>query len=380
MAEDTILTNARIVLRERVIDGSVRMAGDRIAAVDEGTSHRAAAFDLEGDFLMPGIVDLHTDNLERHLEPRPGVRWPNMAALLTHDRQMAAAGVTTVFDSLYVGELHTSGPGRREGLIKCLQAMEAAQVQGLLKVEHLLHLRCEISAPGVVEAFARFADDRLVRLVSVMDHTPGQRQWSNIETWRQFYRTLNISEAELDQMYARHCRDHDRYAQASRSEILRLCRTRRLVTASHDDTTVEHVSQAAAEGIAISEFPTTLEAARHARAQRMGVVMGAPNVVLGGSHCGNVSARRLAEHRLVDGLASDYVPISLIDACWIFHHALGLPLPDAVAVITANPAAMVGLDDRGVIAPGARADLIRVRQTGDTLVIRAVWCGGRLVA
>ena len=377
---ETILTNARIVLRDRVIAGTLAIAGARIAAVEAGVSRSAAAIDLAGDLLLPGIVDIHTDNLERHLEPRPGVQWPNMAALLTHDRQMAAAGVTTVFDSLCVGELDSGSLGRREGLVNCLHAMEEAQAQGLLKVEHLLHLRCEVSAAGVVEAFGRFVEDPLVRLVSVMDHTPGQRQWSDIATWRRFYRAFHTSEAELDRLYERRSADHQRYARANRGAIVSMCRARGLAIASHDDTTLDHVAQAAAEGIAISEFPTTLDAARLARERRMAVVMGAPNVVLGGSHCGNVSARALAADGLVDGLASDYVPISLIDACRICRDTVGLSLPEAVAIVTANPAAMVGLDDRGVIAPGARADLIRVQEVGETFVIRTVWSGGRVVA
>jgi alpha-D-ribose 1-methylphosphonate 5-triphosphate diphosphatase len=380
MTPETVLTSARVVTPDSVFAGTVHVVGPRIAAVEAGTSRAAGAVDIDGDYLMPGIIDIHTDNLERHLEPRPNVHWPNMAALLTHDRQMAAAGVTTVFDSLCVGDHATGGSGRYEALIRCLQAMEQAQADGLLKSEHLLHLRCEVTAEGVVEAFRRYVDDPLVRLVSVMDHTPGQRQWSNLEKWRQFNRRLNVSDAKLDAIL-----DHRRRVQADRGpparrQIVAICKALGLTLASHDDTTAAHVEQAAADGIAISEFPTTEEAARLARARGLQVVMGAPNVVLGGSHSGNVSARSLAALGLVDALASDYVPVSLIHACFLFHEHLGMQLPAAAAVVTGNAARMVGFDDRGEIAVGKRADLLRVKAYHHVPVVRAVWREGRLIA
>ena len=193
---ERILTNARIVAGAAMVRGTVHVVGDRIASIDAGNSASPAAVDLQGDFLIPGLVDIHTDNLERHLEPRPRVEWPGLPALLTHDRQMAAAGVTTVFDALCIGDRHRGCARPRDALLDALHAMQRAQRDGLLKAEHLLHLRCEVSTDAVVDTFAALVRDPFVRLVSLMDHTPGERQWHDLERWRTANR-LPVGDEEL---------------------------------------------------------------------------------------------------------------------------------------------------------------------------------------
>lgn len=380
MSNEIVMTNARIVTRYSVMIGTVQIVNGLIGNMDTGSYAGPNAIDFEGDLLLPGIVDIHTDNLERHLQPRPGVDWPNIAALVTHDRQVAAAGITTVFDSLCVGDYDDGQAGRQDALVKCLWAMEEAQEAGLLKSEHLLHLRCEVSATGVVDIFRSFVSDPLVQLVSLMDHTPGQRQWSNLDKWREFTGRLNFSAQQLDAIYDARMKMQAINAAPTRSEVVRICHERGLKLASHDDTTAEHIAQACLDEVSISEFPTTRTAAQLARNNGMRTVMGAPNVVLGGSHSGNVSARELASEGLVDGLASDYVPISLIQGCFLFHDALGMPLPEAVAKVTCNPAEMVGLQDRGEIEIGKRADILRVMAYHHMPVIRGVWRAGKLVS
>lgn len=374
-AGEQVLTNARIVGREFAFTGTVHVMGGRIVALDDGRSHVRSAVDFEGDLLLPGFVDVHTDNLERHLEPRPGVAWPGLAALIAHDRQMLAAGITTVLDSLCVGD-QQRGCARRPGLLpETLEALRRAEADGLLRAQHFLHLRCEVSSDEVIPTFAAMADDPRLRLVSLMDHTPGQRQWADLAAWRRRYRDL--SEEQLATIRTR--RSAAPPGVAERGEIAQLCRQRGLTLASHDDTTADHIAEARALGVTVSEFPTTAEAARAARAAGMRVVMGAPNIVLGGSHSGNVSAREVLAAGLVDGLASDYVPTSLLQACFLLHELLGLGLPAAVAAVSAKPAAMLGLDDRGEISPGRRADMLRVRMCGSLPVVGAVWREGVLL-
>ncbi len=380
MTQELIMTNARIVTRDAVVTGTVRVVDSLIRDVDTTPSHCRPAVDFEGNYLLPGIVDIHTDNLERHLMPRPGVEWPNIAALVTHDRQVAAAGITTVFDSLCVGDYDHGGADRQGSLVKSLQAMEEAQEAGLLKSEHLLHLRCEVSASGVVDAFLSFVDDPLIRLVSLMDHTPGQRQWSNVAKWRQLTGRLNVSDQDLDYIYESRLQLQALNADPTRREVVRICHERGLTLASHDDSTPEHIAEALGDRVTISEFPTTEAAARLAHDGGMWIVMGAPNVVLGASHSGNVSARRLAGLGLVDGLASDYVPMSLIQSCFLFYETLAMPLADAVAKVTLNPAKMVGLDDRGEIAVGKRADILRVKAYYHMPVVCGVWRQGQFVS
>jgi alpha-D-ribose 1-methylphosphonate 5-triphosphate diphosphatase len=374
---ELVLTNAQIVLPDAVRRGSVLMRDGCIAAID-GESAAAGATDLGGDYLIPGLVEIHTDNLEAHLKPRPGVRWPVEAAVMAHDAQMATAGITTVFDALAVGDPMRGFRSQIFG--KAIATITAAQQGGLMRVDHLLHLRCEVSAADMMELFVPHAGNPLLRLVSVMDHTPGQRQWRDLESFRTFNRDKSWNDQDLAAVISDYQEKMAIYSDVNRRQILDLCRGLDVPLASHDDTTEEHVAQAHEEGIAISEFPTTVAAAQRARACGMMNVMGAPNVVRGASHSGNISALSLAEAGLLDILSSDYVPASLLHAAFLLDARGHMNLPAAIAVVTSNPARAIGLTDRGEIALGQRADLVRVRLHGDLPVVRQVWRGGERVA
>jgi len=379
MSGESIFTNAVVVTRDDVFFGSVRVAGGNIVAVERGRTAVAGAVDLDGDLLVPGLVELHTDNLERHFQPRPGVVWPSAAALAGHDAQLAAAGITTVLDSLSVGE-YERGSVRKRILDESANAIRSGRAGGSLRIDHWLHMRLEICDPEVVPMFEPYAGDPLVRLASLMDHTPGQRQWSDKDMHKRFIQGRNgWSDAEADRWLAVRIGNQARWAGPNRAALLALCRRHGLLTASHDDTTAGHVEEAVASGISISEFPTSREAAAAARAADMRIVMGAPNVVRGGSHSGNVSAAALAADGLLDALASDYVPISLMHGALLLHETLGIALPDAVATVSLNPARMAGFDDRGEIAPGQRADLVQVRLADGVPVVRRVWREGERV-
>lgn len=376
---ELILTNARVVTRDAVFDGTVVMRDGAIAAVDEGRSSVAAAQDLDGDLLIPGLIEMHTDNMEKHFEPRPGVLWPNgVAAVCAHDTQVVGAAITTVYDAVAVGEYDAKGH-RRHILTECIGALKHAQDHGMLRAEHLLHMRCEVSDACVVEMFEPFADDPLVRLVSVMDHTPGQRQWSDVSKFVQYYKGESWGQEKLDSILQERLDDQARYATRHRREIVTLCRERGLALASHDDATEDHVRESLEDGCVIAEFPITVTAATMARQHGMGTIMGAPNVVRGGSHSGNVSALELAHQGLLTGLSSDYVPYSLLQAVFKLEAETDMTLPQAVACVTSNVAEMVGLGDRGEIVVGKKADLARVRPADGAPLVREVWRDGRRV-
>ena len=380
-----IFTNAQLVLADEVVHGSVQVDGAQIHSVDSGVSSLPGAIDLEGDYLWPGMVEVHTDNFERHLMPRPAVRWDDAPALLAHDAEIASSGITTVLDALGVGEADPDSVRGSEWDSVLNHIAEFSQ-RGVLRAEHLLHVRCELPAPNTLSLFAPFKDNPLVRMVSLMDHTPGQRQWENIEhAWIYFSGKKGWSQAKFEARVAQARQDQVRYAQPHRAYFTAYCKDHGITLASHDDTTVAHVEEAYAEGATVSEFPTTVAAAQAARARGMATIMGGPNVVRGGSHSGNVSAIELARLGLMDILSSDYVPGSLLSATLRLTETAGLSLPQAVALVTRNPAACIGLHDRGAIAQGMRADLIQVRMV--TLddgrrqgVVRAVWRGGVRVA
>lgn len=375
-----ILTNAQLVLPGEILPGTLVIEDGLVQEVQSGLSRAAGARDLGGDWLLPGLIELHTDNLEKHLEPRPGVRWPPLSALLIHDAQIAAAGITTVFDALFIGDLY-EGSVRADGLHAALQAIDTARGQGLLRAEHLLHLRCELSCPNMLESALPLLRHAGVKLLSVMDHTPGQRQWRRLDKFRQYMQGSEPwSDAHLQAEVQRLQALQQEHAHDNRMAILQAGRARGLALASHDDTLAEHVEQAHAEGITVCEFPTTVEAARAARAHGLGTIVGAPNLVRGASHSGNVSALELARQGLVDAISSDYVPYSLLQSAFLLHTQADWPLHDAVAAVSATPARMVGLTDRGALVPGLRADMVRVRCHQGSPVAMETWRAGMRIA
>lgn len=381
MSAPLVLANARVVTAASVVEGSLVASDGRIAAIEPGAGAVAGAIDCGGDWLLPGLVELHTDNLERQFTPRPGVRWPADAAMLTHDAQVAAAGITTVCDAVCVG-FYGGRAERLDYLGLSLAVLHRAKAAGALKADHLLHLRLELTDPHMLELFEPLLKEPSLRLVSFMDHTPGQRQWRDLDKLRTFHIGREVrNEAEFQAMIARRIVEQQAFAQRHRGEVLRLLAGHGdLVRASHDDATPEHVAEARACGCTIAEFPTTVEAAIAAREAGMGIVMGAPNLVIGGSHSGNVAAAELVELGLLDAFSSDYVPASLLQAAFLLREGFGLPMPDAIAPVTRNPARLLGLVDRGELAPGRRADLVRVREIGGTPAVVGVWVAGERVA
>jgi alpha-D-ribose 1-methylphosphonate 5-triphosphate diphosphatase len=372
--------NGRIVTGDAVVEGGLIASAGFIQDLVSKDRPPAESIDLHGDYLLPGLVELHTDNLERQLQPRPTVRWPADAAMQAHDQQIAAAGITTVCDAVCAG-FYGGKRERLEFLEQTVRAQKTAAAAGSLKAEHLLHLRCEIADPDVVEIFSPYRDEPGLRVVSFMDHTPGQRQWQDLDRYRAFHRgRTNASEDEFQVMLARRVSDQARYAARHRDALIELTRELDVALASHDDTTAEHVEQAVREGMTIAEFPTTRLAAEKAKGAGMAIVMGAPNVILGGSHSGNVSAQELAAIDHLDALSSDYVPVSLLHAAFRLTDVAGLDLPAAVAKVSRNPARLIGLDDRGEIGEGRRADLVRVRIVEGTPAVIAVWRQGVRVA
>jgi alpha-D-ribose 1-methylphosphonate 5-triphosphate diphosphatase len=378
---DRILTNARIVLDDTVMSGTVVIEDGRIAAVDDGASSLPDARDMEGDLLIPGLVELHTDNLERHMTPRPQADWPATAALIAHDAQVAVAGITTVFDAIAVGAVFESS-ARVKRLHEVLSAVATGVRDDLLRADHCLHLRCEVSFPDLQGLLDPIVGDPLVRLISVMDHTPGQRQFASEDKYRIYYKgKYGMSDADLDSFIVQRKADQQRHSAPNRRYVVERARERGLSLASHDDATAAHVDEAVADGMSIAEFPTTVDAADACHRGGLRVMMGAPNLVRGGSHSGNVSAHELARNGLLDIFSSDYVPNSLLHAAFLLYDDVeGYDLPRAIRLVTRTPAESAGLHDRGEIAVGKRADLVRVRHTPHHPLIRGVWREGTRIA
>jgi alpha-D-ribose 1-methylphosphonate 5-triphosphate diphosphatase len=379
---DLVLTNARMVLADRVIErGWLAVVDGVIAELGEGTAPERGE-DLRGDLVMPGLVELHTDHLEVHYAPRPKVYWDPVAAVVSFDGQLATSGITTVLDSLRVWteEGAEEVDGQAETLADAIAQARSAQ---LLRVDHLLHLRCEVPMPSVVAEAARLIGRSDVRLASLMDHTPGQRQFRDESKLRDYYRGKKggLTDVELDVLFRKRIEHQAAHAADNYRRLVDLAQQHGVPLASHDDTTLDHVADAVRDRVAIAEFPTTIEAAEALHAAGVRVLMGAPNLVRGGSHAGNVATADLACAGVLDVMSSDYMPASLLMAALRLPQvAPAIDLAAAVRTVTRTPAQAVGLDDRGEIAAGRRADLIRVHVRGDVPAVRATWRGGVRVA
>jgi alpha-D-ribose 1-methylphosphonate 5-triphosphate diphosphatase len=375
----TILTNARIVLRDEVVHGTIVMRGTKIAEIAHGVSRAPGAIDVDGDTLIAGIVDVHTDNLERQVQPRLNARWPSRSAMLAHDAQCAAAGVTTVLDALCLGDLGFD-KDRIRTFRDGVTDLDALADAGVLKSEHFLHLRCEMPAADVFDLVDPVVENARVRMVSLMDHSPGIGQYANMDRYRALRRREGIPDDRIEQRITELTDLRERWRTPNRRRLLARVAHLEITLASHDDRTVEEIAENVADGILISEFPVTREAARAAHESGMKVIAGAPNIVRGGSHSGNVNALDLVHDGTVDAYASDYVPASLVEAAFMSARLADISLPEAIALVTDHPAQMARLPDRGRIEAGMRGDVVRVTLLDTLPVVRQVWRAGERVA
>ena len=372
--------NATLVLPDETLTGSVLVRDGVIADIGHGAAVPAGAMDCGGDLVMPGLIELHTDNLERHIQPRPKVDWPHASAIIAHDAELASVGITTVFDAMRVGSIPT-GKGAYTAYARGLASeLLALRARDALRISHFLHLRAEVCSETLVAELSEFDAADRVGIVSLMDHTPGQRQFRDVAKLAQYVMGKHsLTPEEFDEHVA-HLKDlRDRFGDDHEAAAVAEAQRFGAVLASHDDTTAAHVATSAGYGIRLAEFPTTVEAAQACHTHGIAVMMGAPNLIRGGSHSGNVSAADLAERDLLDIVSSDYVPSALMLAALMLGDLWG-DVARGVATVTRAPADATGLSDRGRIAPGARADLLRVTRVDGTPMVRETWVQGRRVA
>ncbi|MDT1062155.1 alpha-D-ribose 1-methylphosphonate 5-triphosphate diphosphatase [Paracoccus sp. CPCC 101403] len=375
-----ILANAQLILEDRVMRGALHIEDGLIAAITEGDAVPAGAEDCGGTHLAPGLIELHTDNLERHIQPRPGVDWPHSAAIFAHDGELAATGITTVFDAVRVGSIPDDGAGYAKYARPLVTEINALSAANRMRISHFIHLRAEICSATLLDELAEFGAEDRVGLVSLMDHTPGQRQFRDIAKLAQYVQgKKGLSDDEFAAHVARLKDLRDRFGDAHERGAVDAARRLGATLASHDDTTTEQVTTSAGHGIRLAEFPTTEEAAAACHDHGIATIMGGPNLIRGGSHSGNVAAEALAQAGLLDIISSDYIPSSLLlGACHLSR--LWQDLPRAFRTVTDAPARATGLKDRGRLQVGLRADVIRLNDMDRTARVTGVWSAGRRVA
>lgn len=377
-----ILNNVNLILEDQVVSGSLEIKNGEISSYSDRPTQLSAAIDGQNGWLLPGLIELHTDNLDKFFTPRPNVDWPAHSAMSSHDALMISCGITTVLDAVAVGDVRDGGH-RLDNLQKMINAVVESQRAGLNRAEHRIHLRCELPHESTLPLFEELMMQPELSLVSLMDHSPGQRQFASRAKYREYYQgKYHLNDQQMAEFEQQQVTLSARWSAPNRSAIAAQCRQLGIPLASHDDATAEHVAESLALGTVIAEFPTTEAAASASHQQGLHVLMGAPNIVRGGSHSGNVAAHQLASLGVLDILSSDYYPASLLDAAFRIAQDTSndFSLPQAVNLVTRNPARALGLEDRGVIAEGKRADLVLTREhhglQGKHIYVQNVWRQG----
>lgn len=365
------LNNLKIYTPRRCIEsGCVWISDGRIADVVAGPA-REAGINCRGLAVMPGIIDLHGDMLEREIEPRPGVHLPHDLGVHELDKRLASSGVTTAFAAISFA-WHARDTFRTEDRARELIGAVNGMRHDLL-TDLRVHSRFEITNPDAGDVLLELLDEKQVQLISIMDHTPGQGQYRDIERyikfateWRRKKMGMEITEDEVREN-VKEAQQRPKAWDAVR-RISEVIKGTDVPLASHDDDTKEKVAMVAELGATVSEFPVSREAALAARERNMATVMGAPNALRGSSHSGNLSARAAIEEGLVDILAADYYPSAMLQAIYGLEKLGILPVREGFKLISENPAKVVGLVDRGRIEPGCRADLTVVQEGERTRV------------
>ncbi len=374
------LSNLSLVLPDRIIhDGALRVENGRIAEISE--SPKPAALDCCGAMVLPGFIDMHGDMIEVELEPRPGVDFPMEIALSHLDARLAASGITTAYAAVSFSRGARSGERRSfEHTSQTIRALH--NLRSYCTVDHRIHARFDITFDNAVEVLADLIRDGQVDLVSVMDHTPGQGQYRDLERHiRKLAENEDISETQARQIVTTRIAERTRPQEVILSNLQAvsdLCKTNGVALASHDDDTQDKAHLMADIGAVISEFPVTLEAAKVGVERGLMTAMGAPNAMRGQSYSGNLSARAAHEKGLLHILASDYHPAAMLSAVMTLAQSDPHGLPGAVALVSSNPAKALGLTDRGRIEEGLIADLAFV-EGGPLPRVTATMRAGRMV-
>ncbi|MEA2115760.1 MAG: alpha-D-ribose 1-methylphosphonate 5-triphosphate diphosphatase [Thermodesulfobacteriota bacterium] len=350
-----VLRSKRVLTDEGIQPADIIIGHDIIEEVAPYKSH-SAAYDLGDRLIAPGFVDLHSDAIEKEIEPRPGADFPIRSAVVELDKKLTMAGITTMFHAVGFNDAAITGNRGTETAARIIRRIDEAN-RDQLGVDNLIHARFEVTSFDSVSAIKELIENKCVHLLSVMDHTPGQGQFKSIETWKRFHLPVyKLSDSQADEIIRQKQLDQSRAYEVVK-DLLAFAADHHLILLSHDDDTPQKIDLIEKLGITVSEFPLDVDVAAYAGEKGIATGMGAPNVVRGKSQSGNVSARDLIAEGACDFLCSDYHPTSMLQAPYTIHRELGINLNRCFDMVTKTPARLAGMDDRGEIAAGRLADL-----------------------
>lgn len=371
------ITNANIVLAEDVLtNASLLIENGLISAINpENIPDQVQTVDAQGKTVMPGMIDLHCDALEKEVEPRPNVHFPIDFACAQADKRNAGAGITTVYHALSFAN-EELGVRNNQFAKEIAEAVHQFQPHAL--VDNWVHCRYEITDPTGLPILMELMEKRSMHLVSLMDHTPGQGQFKDLAAYKAYFgKSYQKSDAELDQFIAQKQQQAEG-AMERVEQLVKMAHAQGISVASHDDDCKERVDTMTALGVDISEFPINMETAEYARAKGMKTIMGAPNILRGKSQSGSMRALDAVNAGVCDCLCADYSPATLIMAVFKLAEVSKLTLAQAIQLVTKNPAEAAKLHDRGVIEVGKRADIIMIANLDGLVQVSDVFVEGVL--
>ncbi len=362
-----VLRSKRVLIKDSIQPADIVIKNGEISEVQAHNSDHHA-MDFGNRLIVPGFVDLHSDAIEKEIEPRPGAQFPVASALVELDKKLTMAGITTMFHAIGFNDAAITGYRATKLAAAVIRDIYDAN-QSRLTVDNFVHARFEVTSFESVGTIKELIEQNLIQMLSVMDHTPGQGQFKSIETWKEFHLPVyKLSDADADEIIRQKQRGQARSFMIV-EDILRFAGEHNLILLSHDDDTPLKVSLLKDMGVTISEFPLDIEVATFAKDHGVATGMGAPNVVRGKSQSGNVSARELIAENRCDFLCSDYHPSSMLQAPYAAHKELGIPIETCFNMVSRTPAKLAGLNDRGEIAPGKKADIVVIEDNSIPTVV-----------
>lgn len=384
-----IITNGRIILQDQILDGcDIVMEDGLISGIQDsdrtGDTFDLPVYDAGGGYIMPGIIDIHSDMIESYIQPRSTAVMDFEMGLEEAERVLAVCGITTMFHSI---SMFREGSWDVKEIRKAPQVKRLAQLISVYRhkrrlIRHRYHLRYEIDNLDCYEDVRKLLEEGFVDLLSFMDHSPGQGQYKNLDVYRKHQpgEGKKISDQDFQKLVEQEMKK-DTVSFEQLRKLAETAEKRGISIASHDDDTVEKLELNRKLGVKISEFPITLEVAKAAARKGLMTVLGAPNILLGGSHSGNLSAIDAIRENAASILVSDYYPQSLLQSVFYLHQEEGIPLWEAVRYVTIHPARAVGLDRvLGSVEIGKKADLLIVDASGKRPVPKQVFVDGECVA
>lgn len=379
LARSVVISNAQIVTPTGVSENSsLKVEAGRIVEICQGPISGAGQIDAGGNFLFPGFVDIHSDAIEKGIEPRPNTFFPVDIAVYELDKKIASCGITTMYHSLSFAELEI---GLRHNSTAAAIIREINSLKSRLRVNTKIHARFEITDLGALPFLEELIRDRQIELFSFMDHSPGQGQFRDIIAFKKYYGPVYAkTDAEMDQIINRKLQAKDGDSPRCIRRLIDLCREHGIAIASHDDDSREKISWLKEMKIGMTEFPVNIEAVRAAREMGIKVCLGSPNVMRGQSQARNLSAREAISWGYGDILCSDYAPMTLLHAVLTLERLGILPLHEAIKMVSLNPAEAVGIAGyTGSLEVGKEADMILVDHSEDFPRVLKTFVAGREV-